>query len=90
MSSLKIKADSALDTAGQYAKAVQDALQSQTERLKRSAQDLVGTGGVQTAEQGRALADVPAISAPLESGPHHSLETTYPESTDTKVTENAP
>jgi len=91
VSSFKIKADSVLDTAGQYAKAAQDALQSQTERLKGSAQGVVGTGSVQTAEQGRA-SDVPAISAPLESvGPHHTLGNTYPTSTNfTEIAESDP
>ena len=86
MSSLKTEVNSVVDTAKQYAKAAQDTLQSQTERIKELAQGLAGTGGVQPTEQGR-VSDVPVISAPLEGGSHTMLETAYPASTKTEIAE---
>lgn len=84
-SSLRTEVNSAVDTAKQYAKAAQDTLQSQGERVKGLAQGLAGTDDVQS---GRIMNI--HMSAPLESGSHTTLGTISRSSAKPEIAENEP
>ncbi|KAK2461563.1 hypothetical protein APHAL10511_006026 [Amanita phalloides] len=87
-SNLRTGVNSVAESAKQYAQAAQDTAQLQ---MKGTAQGLTGTTGTQGVQLAQTSC-VPAISAPLESGLHTTLGSTYPPSAtaETQIGANEP
>jgi hypothetical protein len=73
-----------IEATKEYLTAAQETVQPHIESAKGVAQGYLGTAGTQGVEvQGKSPVpskDIPATSAPLESGPH-SVDTPYPSTT---------